>query len=501
MGEKVENKKSSEDLKKEFLLSFAKAFGNLPLDNIITKGTTKTSKYTYDEVKKYIENPNQYQKQLREVVDNLTITYPQFNVLQSYLPNMALLNYVLVPTITNEEKIDTDKMNKEKLKVAQYLEILNIKYNFLKALNISFRYDSFFGYEVETKDTYVIKQLNPDYCRIYATDEFGCDCIEFNFGYFRGANEKLVYGDELGRVAYPDEFRQKYELYKKDNKIYQWQSLDKGLVFKYYDHIKEYSIPPFISLFDSLMDIDNYRSLSRAKAETEVWKLLAMEVPMKKDAQGVDDFALSMDIIELFNSLAQQQVPSGVGIITTPMPLKEVNFNKNGSAEKNNVQDSIDVLFDNSGFSKLLFSGADNSTALSYSVKVDEQRLFGLYRQIEAFVNKKLILMFKGRYRIKILNMSKFSEKDTVEMFTSAMTTSAPTKTTLMASLGFTPMDIIGLEVLENQVMKLHEKWIPPQSAFTQSGDGEGGRPQSSDEDLGESGANTRKIDGNERGV
>ena len=55
-------------------------------------------------------------------------------------------------------------------------------------------YDVYYGYEIETNDSYFLKSLDPDYCRISGSDD-GCIMFDFNFAYFKG-REKLIYGDE-----------------------------------------------------------------------------------------------------------------------------------------------------------------------------------------------------------------------------------------------------------------------------------------------------------------
>lgn len=484
--------------REEFLLHFKKAMEGVPLDNIVLKQKPRMTKYTKEQVRQFMDNPSLYQEQLRMVVDNLCIAYPQFDILCAYLANMALINYVLIPNIEKSDKKDVVKIQKDYYKISQYIQNMNVKQEFKKAIRHNFKYDTFFGYEVETADSYFIKTLNPKYCRIYGMDD-GVYLIEYDFSYFNGTNEKLIKGDELGRKAYPEEFLKLYNKYLTNKQLYQWQPLENGICTKYNETVIDYGIPPFIGLFDNLVDIEQYQALARSKAETEIWKLLSMEVPLKKDGNE-DDFLLSMDTIELFNAMAQAVVPEGVGIITTPMKTQEISFNKSATSERNNVEDAIALLFDRAGFSKLLFSGAENSTALSYSVKVDEQRIFGLYRQYERIVNRKIKKLYNGRMRFKILDMSKFSEKETIDQLTKVSQASLPTKTLLVASLGIEPSEMLGLETLENEILKVSEKWLPLQSSYTQSG-GEGGAPLKDDGDLGDSGIQTREIDGNKRGV
>ena len=67
-----------------------------------------------------------------------------------------------------------------------------------------------------------------------------------------------------------------------------------------------------------------------------------------------------------------------------------------------------------------------------------------------------------------------------------------------------TPLETEGLTFLENDLLGLHEKWIPLNSSYTQSGstttEDEGGRPEVDDTELSETGQSTRENDSNDRG-
>lgn len=470
--------KTEQQIKREqFTMQFKKAMDSMCLDNLVLKQRAKQTKYTNDQVRKFVNEPSKYQKELRTVVDNLCNAYPQFRGICEYLPDVALINYVLTP--------NTDKVTeKDYLKNASYVQKLNVKSEFKKCLNYNYKYDVFYGCEIENDDSYFIKVLPYEYCRILGRNN-GVYMMEFDFSYFT-AREKLVLGDELGRVAYPEEFKQCYLKYKnsQNRELDRWQYLECGIVTKYNETILDYAIPPFIGLFKNLTDIEDMQDLAKSKAVQNVWKLLSMEIPMNEGSGNEDDFLLSMETIEYFNTVMQQNLPDGIGIITSPMKATPITLTSNATATTNDVQDTVQLLFDSAGFSKMLFSDAKNSTALSYSVKVDEARLYGLYRQYEDIVNRKLREKFKGKFKFKILNMSKLSEKDTIDTFIKTAQISVPNKTILTSALGLEPYEVYGLGKLENEILMLSQNWTPLQSSYT-----------SNSQDISEVGANTKDDD------
>lgn len=489
--EKVE--KSEKEIKREkAFMQFKKAMDTMPLDNIILKTRPKMTKYSNEQVRQYVSDPAKHEEELRNVVDNLCNSYPQFRGICEYLPDIALINYVLTPNTNNPTEEDY-------LEVASYVQKLNVKSEFKKGLAYNFKYDIFFGCEIESDDSYFIKALPYKYCRILGRSN-GVYTMEFDFSYFN-SREKLVLGDELGRVAYPEEFKQCYLKYKKNkDEINRWQYIECGIATKYNETILDYAIPPFIGLFKNLTDIEDMQDLAKSKAVNDVWKLISMKIPMNDKSDVEDDFLLSMDTIEYFNSIVQENLPDGIGIITSPMDATPISLNNTATATTNSIQDTVQLLFDGAGFSKMLFSDAKNSTALSYSVKVDEARLYGLYRQYEDIINKKLKDKFEGKFRFKILNMSKLSEKDVVDTFVKTAQISVPNKTVLTSALGLEPYEVYGLGKLENEVLELSQNWIPLQSSFTSTSEditNEGGAPEKEDTEISEAGMTTRENDSN----
>ena len=229
------------------------------------------------------------------------------------------------------------------------------------------------------------------------------------------------------------------------------------------------------------MDLKDYKELNKAKVESDNYKLIALNIPLDTASGEPDKFLLSMKMIELFLKELNNQVPAGVGYFPTPMKPQEMTFKKDGASTKNEVADATQNLFDATGFSKLLFSGAENSTALKYSVQTDTDKLYHLYRQIERIVNRKLKLEMNGKFMINILDISRFTRQDYIDTQIKACTYGVPNKLKLAASLGNTPLEILSSQILENDILGLTDSWIPLRSSNTSNSNditNNGGRPE-----------------------
>ena len=64
---------------------------------------------------------------------------------------------------------------------------------------------------------------------------------------------------------------------------------------------------------------------------------------------------------------------------------------------------------------------------------------------------------------------------------------------------GFSELDTLALNYLENDVLKLNEKFIPLQTASTRSGtDNEGGAPEKSGTEISDEGSETKDQEKNQ---
>lgn len=492
--ETQENKKELDDVQekiKQFQMSFAKAMKNLPLDNIASKKVpVRFTTYTKELVQTYLNDPSKYQAELRNVVKQLCITSPQFNMLVEYLPNMGCVNYTVHPIIDKLESVNPKKIQKDFFKIATYLDKLNVPREVSKGLQLNFRYDAFYGYEIEGENFY-IKPLNPDLCKISGTDEFGCYTFAFDFQYFKGKEELL-------ETAYPAEFKKLYQQFQREGNDSRWLELDstKTICTKYFEEELAYTIPPYIGLFSDLYEIEDYKALNKAKVESDNYKLIALEIPLDEKSGQPDKFLLSLEIIDLFNQMLSEQIPEGVGFFPTPMKASEMSFRSSAVAEKDEVQNAIRNLFNKTGFSPLLFGQGENSTSLSYSVKVDEAKLNKLLKQYEQWLRKKVSLNSKG-FSADLIHMTEYTKKDTIDQLLKAAQFGVPCKTQLCAALGMSPLKMVSYAVLENDILGLQDLFIPLKSSHTggENGTDKAGKPKKSDEELGESGQQSREID------
>lgn len=476
-------------------MEFAKQMQSIMMENMKEKNKVNFYKrYSPEQVSRYLADPSKYEKQLREISRYLTVSSPQYWRLINYFPSMAVISPVLIPLDTvrfRKTKKKSEKMyNEHKMK----LQNMNLSHECVKILNTVFREDVFYGYEIETENSYYIKPLNPDYCRISGIYD-GCFVYEFDFSYFD------KYKDELmgGYYNIDKNFVRQYNLYKKKGSSHKWQELDlsREVCIKAQETF-DFCCPPYVSVFNDLYDISEYKDLNKAKVEMDNTKFIGLTMETRgKDSKDLDDWILDIDTMKDYFALINSCFQGKIGTFMSPMPFKEIEFS-NQKSEIDQVSNSIKSFWSSTGVADVLVGENKNAGTLKYSIKTDESLLFNVYRQIERWLTRKMKESSNGMFCVKLPNLTIFNIDDTTDKYLKASEYGyVGSKTMVDACLGFSQNDIDGLGCLENEILNKTENMIPVQSTHTQSSDNTGATEKDEGE-LSPSGQQTRDDSSND---
>lgn len=486
---------------------YAKAAINIPVDAIVktSKGRMVT-KYSKDEVKKYLTDPCGNQNKIFEITDYLYRISPQYRRLVDYIPNAA----IVVPFVKqklSQYNIKSTKKNKDSkaLKdysnMCEYYDTLNIKSTIGLINKDLFRYGVYYGLEIEGEFKSYSKRLDPNYCKIISTNESGYG-IAFDFTYFNSMEYILDTG-------YPKIFKALYKQYK-DNKTTlsglklksNWQPLPTEItqVFKLDQTQLDYSLPPYMNIISAIYDLEEYESLNKAKVTAENFTLLNFKIPFIKDTNGeIDAFAISEAMVDACGENLEEVLPEYMGYAFTPMDVDAVYAKSGGQSNVDNVANATKNLWNSAGFSEALFGVENtNSGTLDYSIQVDTQQLFALYRQYENYYDYKIKKKCGKEFKFKLLDVTWFNLKDMIQWYTNMATASIPVAMLLPLLLGFEISDIDDLSIMQEVIFNIFEKWKPLMSSYTTSGK-ESGRPEKDSKDLTESGDKTRENESNKK--
>lgn len=455
------------------------------------------SKFTKEDIIKYLKTPDKYEKQLRNACIYLYNASSHFKRIVQYFAKLNLLYYIVIPYRLQPKPNKKIFQNKYQ-EVLNVLENMNIKHEFIKVLNTAYREDVFYGYEYSTSESYFIRKLNPDFCMICSVED-GVYNFAFDFSYFDSRKEKLV---EFG-----EEFQTKYVKFKGDkdrgiigdsNKRWQELSSDNTICIKVNEDL-DYLIPPFASLLEAIYDLQDYKMLKRVKSQNDNYKVLAFEIPVDKESGA---FLLDEALALKYYHMMENAIPEGIGLALSPMKIDQFSFQNNSTAERDAVAEATADIFNLAGVSSLVFNNTSaGSTGLTQSIRSDYDVAGSVIRQLERWVNRKLKnLDLTYKFKIQFLDITRYNQKEMFDMYLAAGNAGAPVKMAIGATLGYSPSDTANMSFLENDILQMRDKMFgePLLSSSTMSPDKEkGGKPQQDTVDG--SGQVTRDTNGNDR--
>lgn len=477
--------------KKYYKLDFTQLARYVFSDLEKTKTNTILFKnFSKEKVMDAIQNPQKNEQTLRNLSNFLYIVSPHYKRLCNYYAEMLTLDSYIEPYRLDVSKVNIKQFQKAYNETLFEIDNMNIKHEFQKVSQVTFREGIFYGYEHQTEDSYFIQKLDADYCKISGFED-GVFSFKFNFDYFTKDESKLE--------NYATEFRTKYENYKNSKKTkgkkkenLQWQEVSsKHSICIKADETILYPFPPFIGVLPDIYEIQDYKSLKKANSEMQNYALVSGKIPLKENSDVANDFKIGLDTAIQFGNKIVEELPDQVGFMLSvfdDMQLFRLSDDKVGTDK---VEEATKNFWSAAGVSKNLFAD-DSSTdaAIKYSTVTDEQSSFVLLRQIERWINRKLKFKdSKYKFKINMLDITQTNKKEKVTELLKACQFGLPYKTKLYVSMGSSQSSMSSMEFLENEVLKLHNNWIPLQSSFINPGnidsptDGEAKRPSKEETD------------------
>lgn len=477
--------KASKTVERKNVMIFDSAeFARLVITDLASKksGRSLLKKYKQSEVREILEGYKlpRNQEKLVEISRLLYANSPQYKRLVQYFGGMALFAHVLLP-VKDISKYKKDKVIKQYTQIGELIKLMNLRHEMTKLMISAFVEDVFYGYVHRTKKDFYIQKIDSKLCKITSVED-GVFNFSIDMSFFQ-KNEDTLH-------QWADEIQQKYRQWKlmksKNPKLSEWVELDaeNTICIKINEEILEI-FPPFAGSFDAIYDIEGFKRLRKDREEIGNYMILAQELPIRKDSENNNDFMIDRDMMMYFHNMAVDVVPENVGVITSPMKIEPLKFDRD-RVDNDGVAKAERDFWSGNGTSQLLFN-ADKSTSqgLLMSIKTDEEIVFGVLTQIERWVNRFLKFQFSDlMFNIDILDVTHFNQSDKHKMYLESAQFGIPVKSHISATLGLSPIETMNMAYLENDILELHDKFIPLMSSHTMSAEditgnkGEDGRPK-----------------------
>lgn len=485
-----ENLKEFQKIQKKYIELYAKKLATAIIYDP-TRSSTRTTKtyqatYTQEQLYSYLQNPSQNEKNLRDASDYMYNINTRYYRLIQYYAGIPTYAYVISPLKFDGGEVDKDKFKSQYMKAVSKIELMNIRDETRKQINIALRRGAFYGVRWSDSSSSFIQQLNPDICQITSISD-GVFLFDVDMSKIREENLD----------CYPPEFTEMYNKYRNEGQKWQPVNPDISVCIKADASILEYSLPPFSGVLPLLYVINDAQSLQEAANEIDNYKLIAGQVPL--DSAGVP--TMSYEDVEKYYRQVGANIGDRVGVTITPFKFDSFDFAKSATADSIDITSQAVSNFWSSCGTSALLHGAENNTAgvAKLAIKSDETLVFALLDQCERQINRYLKTSLTGtiKFKISFLKTSVFNQEEMVHQYKEAMNYGIG-KSQYMAALDIPQYDIEGLSYIENEILNINDILTPLKTASTQSSsDTDAGRPVSSDTDLGTSGEVTRDNDSN----
>ena len=465
----------------------------------LTKTETRTfTIFSKERLRQYMQNPKSNENNLRNLSRFLYRVSHNYRRLISYQAEMVdLTAQSIIPYISLlEETQDDESILQSYYDTLVQIDKMNINSEILKCLIIAWREDTFYGYIYEDDTGFFIYPLDGDYCKVSSINFDGTLNFAYDFSYFRSHTADLDYWDS--------EFQKKYNAYTSDNNL-RWQELDPNRTFVIKINIDDptFNMPPLSGLFEPLIDLIDLQSIQSIKDDLSIYKLLVARMETLTNADEPNDFSVDIDTaIEYYNRLAES-LPDCVSSAISPLKIEPIEFQKDQTQDVNRISEATSNLFKASGGAQILDNEKiSGSTAFEASILCDTMMaLKPVLPQIEERVNRYLTYVLGDNHaKVKYLEVSPYTKAKKKKELMESGDRGIPVKLAVAALDGFSPLETLSMDYLENKILKLHESWIPFSLSYTTTTDTdpiEGGRP--TEDEVTDEGEKSRQKDGSNK--
>ena len=455
---------------------------------------TTLNSYSKDSVVSYLQNISSNENNLRNLSRYLFYRSQVYFRLIMYNATMFDLNArTVIPSYDPIKTNNTNKMLKSYYETLQWLDRMNLQHEFLSVLINNFIEDVFFGCCWIDETGIFILQLPPEYCKIngkYFTGDFS---YSVDMSYYKKYEYLIEYlGEPLSSM---------YSAYGGDN-ANRWQQMpdEYALCTKYRLESWETVCPPYSGLFMDLIGLLNLADVQAVADEQQIYKLITATIPLLNGADAPDEWAVDVTTALDYYKRLEASLPDYVGSVVTPIPLDVISFSDDQASDTTKIQKATKEVLNTSGGAQILNSSTiTGAEAFRAATRADtELAISSLLGQISGWTNRMLSYLVSDPAKVKFFEVSSYTKDAFKESLQKDLNYGFVSALAINSLNGFSELDTLALNFLERDVLQLDKKFIPYQTASTQSGDNEGGAPEKSDTSISDEGSETKDKEKNQ---
>lgn len=471
---------------------YAKAKAAIQRQDVTKTQTRSYTIYNKENLRTYMKNPMSNESRLRNFSRFLyRVSQPYRRLVNHMAQQIDLTALMISPNVDITQDNDKDTILKNYYDTCVQVDKMKLHSEIYKLLVTAWIEDSAYGYIYEDDTGFFIYPLDGDYCKISSTNMDGTLNFAFDFSYFRSRQELLEYWDS--------EFKKKYDIYQKDSNQ-RWQELDteRTICLKIGIDDPVLSLSPLSGLWEQLIDLIDILSIATVKNELSIYKLLVARLNHMTGSDDPDDFEINIDLaLDYFNKMSVS-VPPEIAMVISPMAIDTIEFDKNATDDTDMVSKSMGNLFKVSGGSMVL--NDEHTGATIYRAQIIADMMNGLkplLGEIETWMNRYLSYSIPDHGIVKYIETSPWMKNEKKDELLKSAQYGVPVKMAVGALDGLSPLEMMRMQYLENDVLAVQDNWIPLNSSYTQSGNSAKESGGQTKDTLTDEGDSTREAEKN----
>lgn len=450
--------------------NYAKAMESLKLLRNVSKNKNSTiTAFNKETLRGYLQNIGASEKQLRNLSRYLYFRSQPYHRLIQYNATMFDLNArSVIPDYNPTKTINERKLMKNYFDTLTILDGMNLQFEMTKAYKVAFREDVFYGCVYSDDTGFFILPVDPDYCKISGIySKNGDFSYSVDMTYFARNQDYL----EL----WGEPFQSMYNAYLRDTVNGKWQPIpdENCICFKVDAENWQTVVPPFSGMFNSVINTIDVEDVQAIAEKQDIYKMLWLELETMGNSKNINDWKIDPDVVaEYFTDFIDDCVPGDVTAAIIPGKLNAITFGDSGRLnDTNKISKATKALFNSAGGSQILNSEDVSGTeAFRAVIKADTQlAISSLLPQTQAWLNRFLSYKIANPARVKFMEISVYTRDWMRDALTTQAEYGMPVKLLLNTLNGFSEKDTIALNYLEENILKLSDKFVPLQSAHTTS--------------------------------
>ena len=461
----------------------------------VTKNTRQTSisSYSKDKLITYLKNVSSYENELRNLSRYLFYRSQVYFRLVMYNATMFDLNarYV-VPQYDLTKENNKDKILKSYYQTLKSLDAMDLQHQMLPVLINNFIEDAVYGCCWVDETGMFILQIPAEYCKIsgrYFSSDYSFSVDMSNY---------KKYEDVIEFLGEP--FSSMYKAYGGNNSN-KWQPMpdEYALCTKARMESWETVCPIYSGLFLDLINLLDLADIQAIADEQQIYKLIVATIPTLNGATSADEWAIDIDTaLDYYNKLSNS-LPDYAGAAISPIPLEVLSFSDDQATDTTKIQNATRSVLNTSGGAQILNSSTiSGAEAFRSATKSDtEFAISGLLGQIQGFVNRMLSYQITNPAKVKFFEVSSYTKEAFKESMQKDLNYGIVSSLALNTLNGFSELDTLSLNFLENDILNLKERFVPLKTASTSSNVDDGGG-QEKDGQLSDEGEETRDQEKNQ---